>query len=111
MKTVWHFFFELPKLLLVGTVKAYRLLISPSLGAGCRFEPTCSAYALESLEQYGAIVGSYMTLRRLARCHPWCDGGFDPVPGKEAAENTEHSPIFTRLVTPVTSQSSEKNRS
>lgn len=66
--------------LLMGLVKAYRLLLSPWLGSACRFTPTCSAYALQALEQHGAGHGSYLVLRRLGRCHPWCDGGHDPVP-------------------------------
>ncbi len=66
--------------LLVGVVKGYRLLLSPWLGSACRFEPTCSLYAIGALERHGALAGSYLTLRRLARCHPWCEGGCDPVP-------------------------------
>ncbi len=66
--------------LLIGIVKGYRLLLSPWLGNACRFEPTCSAYAVEALEVHGAGRGSYLTLRRLARCQPWCQGGHDPVP-------------------------------
>ncbi|MFT4243368.1 MAG: membrane protein insertion efficiency factor YidD [Acidovorax sp.] len=66
--------------LLIGLVKGYRLLLSPWLGSACRFEPTCSQYSLQALERHGALAGSYLTLRRLARCHPWCDGGHDPVP-------------------------------
>jgi putative membrane protein insertion efficiency factor len=66
--------------LLMALVKAYRLLLSPWLGAACRFEPTCSVYALRALELHGAAGGSYLTLRRLVRCHPWCAGGNDPVP-------------------------------
>ncbi len=68
------------KALLVSLVRGYRLLLSPWLGSLCRFEPTCSVYALEALNQHGAAQGSYLTLRRLARCHPWCVGGKDPVP-------------------------------
>jgi putative membrane protein insertion efficiency factor len=67
--------------LLIGLVKSYRLLLSPWLGSSCRFEPTCSVYALAALERHGAAQGSYLTLRRLIRCHPWCAGGHDPVPG------------------------------
>jgi putative membrane protein insertion efficiency factor len=63
-------------------VRAYRLLLSPWVGHGCRFQPTCSAYALQALQQHGAAGGSYLTLRRLARCHPWCEGGLDPVPAQ-----------------------------
>ena len=66
--------------LLIGIVKAYRLLLSPWLGSACRFEPTCSRYSIEALEQHGAIKGSYLTLHRIGRCHPGCAGGFDPVP-------------------------------
>lgn len=66
--------------LLMGLVKGYRLLLSPWLGSSCRFTPTCSAYALEALERHGAGAGSYLTLARIARCHPWCAGGHDPVP-------------------------------
>ena len=65
---------------LIAAVRAYRLLLSPWLGSSCRFEPSCSAYALDALQQHGAAAGSYMTVRRLARCHPFCHGGHDPVP-------------------------------
>jgi putative membrane protein insertion efficiency factor len=68
--------------LLIGIVKGYRLFLSPWLGSACRFEPTCSVYALDALTQHGAGVGSYLTLKRLGRCHPWCNGGLDPVPEK-----------------------------
>ena len=66
--------------LLMGMVRGYRLLLSPWLGSSCRFEPTCSAYALQALEQHGAAMGSYLTAHRLVRCGPWCNGGHDPVP-------------------------------
>jgi putative membrane protein insertion efficiency factor len=65
---------------LIGLVKAYRLLLSPWVGQVCRFTPTCSAYSLQALTQHGAVAGSYLTLRRIGRCNPWCDGGLDPVP-------------------------------
>lgn len=80
--------------LLTGLVRGYRLLLSPWLGSACRFEPTCSVYALEALERHGAAAGSYLTLRRLARCQPWCAGGCDPVP--------EHPPRWlSRLLSPT----------
>jgi len=86
--------------LLIGLVKAYRLLFSPSLGSSCRFEPTCSQYSLDALQRHGAMAGTYLTVARLARCHPWCDGGHDPVP--------DHAPrLFSTLVSP----SSEKKSS
>jgi hypothetical protein len=66
--------------LLIGLVKGYRLFLSPWLGSSCRFTPTCSAYSIEALQQHGAGAGSYLTLARIARCHPWCAGGHDPVP-------------------------------
>jgi len=69
-----------PRLALVGLVKGYRLLLSPWLGSACRFEPTCSLYAIGVLERHGALAGSYLTLKRLGRCGPWCQGGHDPVP-------------------------------
>lgn len=68
--------------LLIGIVKGYRLFLSPWLGSACRFEPTCSIYAIDALKQHGAGVGSYLTLRRIGRCQPWCNGGHDPVPNK-----------------------------
>jgi putative membrane protein insertion efficiency factor len=65
---------------LITSIKAYRLLLSAWLGSACRFTPTCSAYAIAALEGHGSSKGSYLTLKRLARCHPWCNGGYDPVP-------------------------------
>ena len=61
-------------------VRAYRLLLSPWVGHACRFQPTCSAYALEALERHGALRGSWLTVRRIGRCHPWGGWGYDPVP-------------------------------
>ena len=86
--------------LLIALVKGYRLLLSPWLGSACRFEPTCSRYAIGALESHGASIGTYLTIARLARCHPWCDGGLDPVP-------KEKPQLFRRLISP----SSEKKPS
>ncbi|MEY3954547.1 MAG: hypothetical protein RLZZ397_1427 [Pseudomonadota bacterium] len=69
-----------PARLLMVIVKAYRLLLSPWLGNQCGYEPTCSLYALQALEQHGAICGSYLAARRIIRCRPGCPGGHDPVP-------------------------------
>ncbi len=80
---------------LMMLVKAYRLLLSPWLGSSCRFEPTCSAYALQALDRFGAAKGSYLTLARLGRCHPWCQGGLDPVPDRVAVAPRG---VFTRLI-------------
>jgi putative membrane protein insertion efficiency factor len=71
---------DLPRRLLVAVIRGYRLLLSPWLGNACRFEPTCSVYAIEALERHGAAAGVYLGALRIARCHPWCAGGFDPVP-------------------------------
>ena len=75
---------------LMTLVRGYRLLLSPWLGNACRFEPTCSVYALGALSRYGAAAGSYLTVHRLLRCQPLCAGGCDPVP---------HNPprLFARL--------------
>lgn len=93
---------NVPKTMLMGLVKAYRLLLSPWLGSACRFEPTCSVYALQALQQHGAMMGSYLTLHRLVRCQPFCDGGHDPVPEKPS--------IFSRLVIPAACISSKKTK-
>jgi len=61
-------------------VRAYRLVLSPWVGHGCRFQPTCSAYALEALERHGALRGSWLAIRRIGRCHPLGGSGYDPVP-------------------------------
>jgi putative membrane protein insertion efficiency factor len=65
---------------LAGLVRLYQLVVSPWLGPSCRFEPSCSAYALEALRVHGAARGTWLTLRRLGRCQPFCTGGYDPVP-------------------------------
>jgi len=64
-------------------IHAYRLVISPWLGAGCRFEPSCSRYALIALEEHGPVRGTWLSVRRLLRCHPFHAAGFDPVPRGE----------------------------
>ncbi|MEL7301777.1 MAG: membrane protein insertion efficiency factor YidD [Pseudomonadota bacterium] len=63
-------------------IRFYRLVLSPWLGLECRFHPTCSAYALEALETHGAIKGSWLAMKRIARCHPWGGSGIDNVPPK-----------------------------
>lgn len=68
------------RLVLRTLIRAYQLLVSPLLGARCRFHPSCSQYALEAVELHGALRGSWLALRRLSRCHPFHAGGYDPVP-------------------------------
>lgn len=86
----WHGLLRLPQQLLIALVQGYRLLLKPWLGNACRFEPTCSAYALQALQDHGALAGSTLAAARVLRCHPWCDGGCDPVPSNPPA-------LFTRL--------------
>lgn len=68
------------KPLLLGLVRAYRLLLSPWWGTQCRFTPSCSSFAEEAIERHGAVEGTWLATRRLCRCHPWHAGGYDPVP-------------------------------
>ncbi len=63
-----------------ATVHFYRLAISPFMAPCCRFQPTCSEYAIEALARHGALAGGWLALRRIVRCHPWCRWGYDPVP-------------------------------
>lgn len=65
---------------LLGAIRIYRLLLSPWWGRSCRFHPTCSVFAEEAIDRHGAARGTWMAFKRIGRCHPWCDGGFDPVP-------------------------------
>ena len=66
--------------MLLLLLAVYRRLISPLLGPRCRFVPTCSTYAVEAVQRHGALRGSWLTLKRLLRCHPFAEGGYDPVP-------------------------------
>ncbi len=63
-------------------IQAYRFFLSPWLGQSCRFTPTCSLYALEAIDMHGALRGSWLAFKRICRCHPWCEGGHDPVPNE-----------------------------
>ena len=67
--------------IVAAPVRLYRLVFSPWVGFNCRYQPTCSAYALEALEIHGALRGSWLTVRRLSKCHPFGGNGYDPVPG------------------------------
>ncbi len=86
-------------LLLHGLVRFYQLVISPLLGPRCRFQPTCSHYAIEALQKHGGIKGGLLTAKRIAKCHPWGGFGYDPVPQStdESAldEKTGIEPIQT----------------
>jgi len=65
---------------LIIPIRIYQYLLSPWLGQHCRFTPSCSHYAIEAIEQYGVIKGLMLTVKRLGCCHPWHEGGYDPVP-------------------------------
>jgi putative membrane protein insertion efficiency factor len=75
--------------LLIGLLRLYRLLISPLYGQVCRYHPSCSAYALQAVTEYGALRGTWMAGRRLLRCHPWAAGGYDPVPPRARPTPTQ----------------------
>jgi len=79
-----HFYISLPFLWVFKTlILTYRYCISPLIPARCRFDPTCSGYALQALDRFGPFKGGLLTLKRLCKCHPWGSYGYDPVPEKE----------------------------
>jgi putative membrane protein insertion efficiency factor len=96
---------HLPRVLLIGLVRGYRLLLSPWVGRSCRFAPTCSAYAIEALQKHGALAGTGLAAWRVLRCNPLCEGGCDPVPDnmpwqRRVASPSPHSAagLFTGLL-------------
>ena len=96
---------SLPQCFLIALVRGYRYALSPWLGSSCRFDPTCSAYAIGALSSHGALAGSALTIGRIARCHPWCAGGHDPVPLRTPRLFTQ---LLARPATPAaTARSSE----
>lgn len=74
--------------LMRALVKGYQWFISPVLPGSCRFYPSCSSYTLQAIETHGALKGGWLGLKRIGRCHPWNDGGIDPVPGTEGQHHT-----------------------
>ena len=74
----------------VALLRGYQYFLSPLLGNNCRYTPTCSQYSVEAIERYGVLRGSWLTLRRLARCHPWGGQGYDPLPGTDAEDTPHH---------------------
>jgi putative membrane protein insertion efficiency factor len=98
-----------PLLALVGL---YRLLISPWLGNNCRFDPSCSAYAVEALREYGAFRGTWLAIKRIGRCHPWGASGYDPVPrdADQEDEGVLAAATAAVFVAPPDSQETIKNR-
>lgn len=77
---------------LIGLVRLYRVAISPWLGTNCRFQPTCSNYAIEALQVHGLFEGGRLALKRISRCHPWGGSGYDPVPGAEDDHDPGETP-------------------
>ncbi|MCY3732235.1 MAG: membrane protein insertion efficiency factor YidD [Rhodospirillaceae bacterium] len=78
--------------LLIGSVRAYQVLLSPWLGRRCRHLPSCSAYAIEAIRRFGPLRGGWLAARRLGRCHPWGTSGYDPVPGASADDGPRGKP-------------------
>ena len=70
-------------------IRAYQLVISPMLGSNCRFTPTCSEYAMGSLKEYGLVKGTFLSIKRIGKCHPWGGHGYDPIPTKMEKNNYE----------------------
>ena len=70
-------------------IRAYQLVISPMLGSNCRFMPTCSQYTMDSLKEYGLIKGTFLSIKRIVKCHPWGSHGYDPIPTKMEKNNYE----------------------
>lgn len=82
-------------------IYAYRYLVSPLLGVNCRFQPTCSAYAIDALKTHGVFTGTKLAIIRIGRCHPWGGSGYDPVPGEPAAANAIDADVLLKQRTTV----------
>lgn len=78
------------KWLLLKLIRVYQLFLSPVLGSSCRFEPTCSSYTYQAINKHGVIKGTWLGLKRIGKCHPWNEGGYDPVPDNK--QSTQKSP-------------------
>jgi putative membrane protein insertion efficiency factor len=77
-----HVLTAVPRGVVIGAIRLYQRILSPLLGPSCRFRPTCSAYAITSVERFGVVRGGWLAAKRIGRCHPWNPGGFDPVPDR-----------------------------
>lgn len=74
---------------IIGTLRLYQLAISPWLGSNCRYQPTCSQYAIEAFRKHGVAKGGSLAVRRIGRCHPWGASGYDPVPEKKMSQERD----------------------
>ena len=90
---MWKHIEKTVRIVLKGVIRAYQLILSPVLGNNCRFHPTCSTYAIEAINQNGALGGVWLAAKRITRCHPWNPGGFDPVPSQKEAIKARNNPI------------------
>ena len=109
-----RFLWDLPRNILILLLKAYRKVVSPLYGQVCRFFPSCSAYALEAVTVHGAVKGSWLALRRLARCHPWNAGGVDHVPAGRREWPAGQTPTIVVLNNPdryLVARTDEEGRS
>ena len=87
---------RLPRRIWTAPIRFYQRFVSPLTPATCRFRPTCSAYAVEAVERHGVLRGSWLALRRILRCHPFHDGGWDPVPGGPGGPGDSSDPVHPR---------------
>ncbi|MBB4736264.1 membrane protein insertion efficiency factor YidD [Micrococcus cohnii] len=99
-----------PSALLAALLTLYRAVVSPLYGDVCRYFPSCSAYGLEAVHVHGAVAGTLLTVRRLSRCHPWADGGLDPVPpGRRRWPPGEHPRIIDLNHPPIPPDPSQED--
>ena len=75
--------------LMLALIRLYQRVLSPLLGANCRVQPTCSGYASEAIERFGPWKGGWLAAKRIARCHPWSEPGYDPVPSSARADDSQ----------------------
>ncbi len=85
-KLMLHSLQKALKWIFVGLIKLYQAILSPFLGPSCRHVPTCSSYTIEAIEEWGVLKGTWLGMKRIAKCHPWGTSGYDPVPKRDGSE-------------------------